>query len=292
MTRIAVVSTSYPETEEDPSGHFVRSEVRALERKGCEVQVFVPRGDAFGWPGIVARLRERPSRVASALVELARQRTALHRSGSFSLVIAHWLPTALLARGLAAPLEVVAHGTDVRLVAGLPRVVRARMLSALVDGAETIRAVSEPLARELLCCAAADKRFALQAKIRVAPCAIDLPDVHEESRRKRAGFGGRRLAVTVARLVPSKGVDRVLQRIAQAATPTSIVVVGDGPERPRLEKLAITLGVDARFVGLIPRAEALAWVGAADVIMHASHAEGASTVLREAKALGRTVEAF
>jgi glycosyltransferase involved in cell wall biosynthesis len=64
------------------------------------------------------------------------------------------------------------------------------------------------------------------------------------------------------------------------------VVVGDGPLRASLEAEALALGVDARFVGTTPRAEALAWIGAADALLHASKTEGLSTVVREAEALG------
>jgi teichuronic acid biosynthesis glycosyltransferase TuaC len=64
------------------------------------------------------------------------------------------------------------------------------------------------------------------------------------------------------------------------------VVVGDGPERGRLVALARLRKIDARFVGRLPRPDALAWIGAADVLLHASRTEGLSTVVREANALG------
>ena len=48
-------------------------------------------------------------------------------------------------------------------------------------------------------------------------------------------------------------------------------------------------GVDARFVGAVGRTTALAWIGAAAELLHASTAEGLSTVVREAEALGTRV---
>lgn len=62
--------------------------------------------------------------------------------------------------------------------------------------------------------------------------------------------------------------------------------LGDGPERARLEKLAREWQIDVRFLGNTPRREALAWIGAADELVHASIAEGISTVVREAEHLG------
>ena len=62
-TSVAVVTTSYPSSEEDPAGHFVKAEVEELERDGHRVTVITPdAGGAFGWPGAAFRLREKPWR--------------------------------------------------------------------------------------------------------------------------------------------------------------------------------------------------------------------------------------
>src|SRR5580704_12263482 len=66
--RIAIVTTSWPSFEGDPSGHFVRAEARELERQGHDVVVVAPApGEAFGWPGAAARMRERPARAIEAV---------------------------------------------------------------------------------------------------------------------------------------------------------------------------------------------------------------------------------
>jgi glycosyltransferase involved in cell wall biosynthesis len=69
------------------------------------------------------------------------------------------------------------------------------------------------------------------------------------------------------------------------------VVIGDGPERAALEKRAAPLGARVRFTGALPRREALAWVAAADALLHPSGVEAAPTVVREARALGTRVVA-
>ena len=110
--RIAVVTTSWPWSESDPSGHFVRAEVRTLRDAGAEVVVFAPRpaenvqGErtfspgvdvvpmpsfgAFGFPGVFARLRERPWRVLGAAEFVRATRAALRQGGPYDRVIAHW----------------------------------------------------------------------------------------------------------------------------------------------------------------------------------------------------------
>lgn len=60
----------------------------------------------------------------------------------------------------------------------------------------------------------------------------------------------------VGRLVPEKGCDvllRALARVARQGQPLPLVVLGDGPERLRLEQLARALGLDGqvRFLGSV-----------------------------------------
>jgi glycosyltransferase involved in cell wall biosynthesis len=70
-----------------------------------------------------------------------------------------------------------------------------------------------------------------------------------------------------------------------------LVVIGDGPERASLAKEAEPLGAAATLLGALPRREALAWIRAADVLVHPSAVEAAPTVVREARALGVRVVA-
>lgn len=292
--RIAVLSTSYPRHEGDPSGHFVRTEVEALRASGCDVEVFAAQGSAFGWPGVVPKLREAPLRALPMMLELAWLRRDLRARAPWDGIVAHWLPTALLARGVRAHLTVVAHGSDVRLVASLPAPLRRALLDVLTDHANVVRVVSCELEEMLLGAASGRARERLRRKTAVVPSPISpaSADVRRaiEARRRAHAAGHRdtKLAVTVGRLIPSKRVERVLERFA-SANDWTLVVVGDGPERARLEACAATLGVNATFVGLVDRAEALTWIGAADLLVHASAAEGLSTVLREAAALNTPV---
>jgi glycosyltransferase involved in cell wall biosynthesis len=116
-----------------------------------------------------------------------------------------------------------------------------------------------------------------------------MPDVRREVAIRRRQLAGARLGVCVARLVATKRVDAVVEHVARARDVEVLVVVGDGPERAHLERLARRRGVDARFLGALGRRDALAWIGAGDVLFHASAAEGLSTVVREAEALGTRV---
>lgn len=291
--RIVIVSTSYPADDDDASGHFVRAEARRLEREGHDVRVIAPRpGGAFGWPGVAARVRENPLRVVEAArwVVEARRDVAEAR---VDRVVAHWAIPCAWPIGIAstAELDVVSHGGDVRLLARLPAKVRGVVVRAIARRAREWRFVSASLRDELLRVVDAADAVRLRAIARVEEAAIEMPAMNElranAAVRRHAIGDGAPLAISVGRLIASKRVDLALAYAAEHGA--RIVVVGDGPERPRLEAKAAELGVDARFVGKVSRTDALTWMAAADVLVHASRDEGLSTVVREAAAIGLRV---
>lgn len=69
--------------------------------------------------------------------------------------------------------------------------------------------------------------------------------------RERLALGDAPYLLTVARLVPHKGQDvalRVLASLAPEFPALRYVIVGDGPDEPRLRALAAELGISARVV--------------------------------------------
>ena len=113
---------------------------------------------------------------------------------------------------------------------------------------------------------------------------------------------GLRVVLSVGRLVDAyKGHDMVIRAmplILAKAPDTEYVVVGDGPLRPYLERLAASLGVtpSVRFVGQAGDDEVDAWYHACDVFVLASResdvsggAEGYGIVFVEANLRGKPV---
>jgi glycosyltransferase involved in cell wall biosynthesis len=99
-------------------------------------------------------------------------------------------------------------------------------------------------------------------------------------------------AVTVGRLIPLKRVDGLLEALKELPD-LGLVVVGDGPERPRLERRARELGVSDRvyFAGQRSKKEALGLMAACDLFVLNSVHEGLPHVVLEAMALGLPVVA-
>jgi glycosyltransferase involved in cell wall biosynthesis len=89
--------------------------------------------------------------------------------------------------------------------------------------------------------------------------------------------------ISVGRLLHWKGFHLGLSAFAKANLPNSeYVIVGNGPDRPRLEALAKSLGIAdrVRFTGTLPRQQGLAQMQHADVLVHPSlHDSGGFVVL-------------
>jgi glycosyltransferase involved in cell wall biosynthesis len=103
--------------------------------------------------------------------------------------------------------------------------------------------------------------------------------------RAELGMGAGFRAVFVGRLHPVKNLPTLLEAIASTSG-VELTVVGDGTERPALERLARDLGIDDRveLVGASDRVED--YLRAADAFVLPSIAEGMSNALAEAMACG------
>ena len=99
-------------------------------------------------------------------------------------------------------------------------------------------------------------------------------------------------AVTVARLTSWKRIDGIIEAIAQTEN-VGLIVVGDGPERKRLDQIVQALKITDRvyFAGKRSKEEALALMAAADVFVLNSTYEGLPHVVLEAMSLGLPVVA-
>ena len=304
--RIAVVSTSYPRAAGDAAGHFVAAEVKRLVRAGNVVHMFAPGAGeatrdgarlhwfadygAFGFPGALPRLRENPLRVMGAAHFALRAAHALSASAPFTRVQAHfllpsaWPIVALSGRAQRlAELELVGHGSDVRLFCRLPTLLRRRIARGWLLRGARVRVTSRELA-ELLSAASPE----LSDATYVAPSPIDVDDVPSRA-AARALLGldaDAKLALIVARLVPGKRVDVALRALGLLEALT-VIVIGAGPELPALRAAFPR----ARFTGQLPRPDTLAFIAAANVLVSASAHEGAPSVVREARALGVPVVA-
>jgi phosphatidyl-myo-inositol dimannoside synthase len=119
--------------------------------------------------------------------------------------------------------------------------------------------------------------------------------------RERLALTGKPVVVCVSRMVPRKGQDTLIRawpKVRAEVSDAILLLVGDGPYRKDLERLASQLGVSAavRFTGPVPQAELPAYYDAGDVFAMPCRTrragldvEGLGIVYLEASATGLPV---
>ncbi|MFE1357930.1 MULTISPECIES: glycosyltransferase family 4 protein [Streptomyces] len=203
-----------------------------------------------------------------------------------------------LRRAGARRLVATSHGHE----AGWAQLPAARqLLRRIGEGTDTVTYLGE-YTRSRIASALTPEAAARMVQL---PPGVDEKLFHPgsggEAVRAELGLTDRPVVVCVSRLVPRKGQDtliRALPRILAAEPDTVLLIVGDGPYRRDLEKLAQESGVAAsvRFTGPVPWERLPAHFGAGDVFAMPCRTrrggldvEGLGIVYLEASATGLPV---
>ncbi len=123
-------------------------------------------------------------------------------------------------------------------------------------------------------------------KIKIIHCGIDPANY---TPRENPGERAETRLMFVGRLAPVKGLYILLEALGALIGKNpdlKLVIVGDGPERARLEKAAEPLGAHVEFAGYKSQAEVSDLMRETDIFVLPSFAEGVPVVLMEAMASG------
>jgi glycosyltransferase involved in cell wall biosynthesis len=150
---------------------------------------------------------------------------------------------------------------------------------------DAVVAVSDMIAEEARRAGiAAEKVTTIDNGIDLSPFSSATPTLQKQD--------GRLLIGAVGRLVSQKGMDYFLRaaRAALAANPElNFVIVGDGPDRGKLEQLAKELAIDTKVTFAGSRADMPGVYASLDLFVLASLDEGMPMVVLEALASSRPV---
>lgn len=103
---------------------------------------------------------------------------------------------------------------------------------------------------------------------------------------ERYGLAGKRVLLSVGRLVDLKNLNRVIEAFCKCDCGDVLVFVGDGPELERLKEQAGGSGKEIIFPGRFDGDELYAWYNLASVFILASYKEPFGAVTPEALAAG------
>lgn len=121
-----------------------------------------------------------------------------------------------------------------------------------------------------------------------------VPDARAQASQRAAEAAGRNgrgpVALALGRLHPNKGFDLLLEALA-ATREVTLWIAGDGPLRPRLERLATRLGIIGRVRFLGWREDVPSLLAAADLLVCPSLHEPLGNVVIEAWSAGLPVVA-
>ncbi|WP_240791229.1 glycosyltransferase [Roseomonas sp. AR75] len=229
-----------------------------------------------------------------ALAHVARRalRRLLAAGQRFDAIDAHYLypdgvAAVRLGREFGLPVVITARGSD---TSQLPRhAVPGRLIRDAIARADALIAVSADLAEGLHALGAP------REKVTVLRNGVDLglfrQPADRDAARAALGLDGPTL-VSVGLLIPRKGHHLTIEALAQLPD-HRLLIVGDGPERERLQALATRFGVAdrLRLVGPQPHDKLAMYYGAADAMVLASSREGWANVLLESLACGTPVVA-
>ena len=305
--RVVFLTHNYPRWVGDVSGAFLATLASGLARRGVSVRVVAPSDEGRGGEDEVEGIPVRRVRYASARAETLAYRGTMQAAlrapsgiralaglwralrgaareeakAGADLFHAHWWVPAGMALPGGVRSVLTVHGTDAAL---LRRSRIARTLARPVfQRATVVTAVSRELAGWVQ---AGAGRF-------VDPSHVQPMPVESRDRPWSVGGGG---AIVVSRLTAQKRVSLAIETVAFLAScghEMPLTVVGDGPERAALERLADRLGITSfvRFTGAVSSAEVPNYLARADLMIFPAQGEGFGLVAAEALMAGVPVVA-
>lgn len=289
--------------EDHPGGldRYLVTLLKSLQRLGIRARAVV-LGPVIGVPGVVTG----SSHLDALPIRLWRQRQAAHYAGINATVIdVHFALYAFwpVVFGRLKSLPLVAHFQGPWATEGISM---GNPMAWRTSVKKVLEKAVYRRARLIVVLSGAFKRLLVQEygiapwHIEVIPPGVDLERFHRDDGATLADLGlpeSRVLAVAARRLVPRMGLDVLIEAwadVVKSQPLAHLVVIGEGPERKKLEDRAAHLGMESNvwFLGRVDEETLVTCYQAADISVVPSKAlEGFGLVVLESLACGTPVVA-
>lgn len=224
--------------------------------------------------------------LTSKLVDVAKYEglDLMHVHYAIPHASAAWMAQRILdAQGMHVPFITTLHGTDITIVGRDPSF--EPVITFSMERSNAVTAVSESLRRDTF------SHFPLKREVQVIPNFVCLDQYrHEPDAALRARYAPKdeRLLVHVSNFRPVKRVDDVVAmfKLLRQKVPARLLLIGDGPERQRIETQCRQDGScdSIHFLGKMTRPEEV--VASCDLFVLPSETESFGLAALEAMACG------
>lgn len=197
--------------------------------------------------------------------------------------VAYMAKKILLTKGKYIPIVTTLHGTDITLVGKDPAM--APVVQFSINKSDGVTAVSHALKKETL------EAFDIKKDIQVIHNFIDLNRFNRQNKdhfKQAIAPNGERIFIHVSNFRKVKRMEDVIQmfNIVQDQIPATLLMIGDGPERYKMEELCRELQLcdKIRFLGKQEAVEEL--LAISDIFVIPSENESFGLAALEAMACG------
>lgn len=310
--RVLFLTHSFPRSTGDAAGSFLLHLAVALRAEDVHVSVVAPAGDhlpadevldgipvhrfryaphryqRLAYTGLMAEEVQRSFSSKLALLGFLGSEfasgTRVRRDFAPDLVHAHWwFPGGLVGGWVASlaglPLVTTMHGSDVRLA--MRSLFGRPLMKRVLGHSNAVTTVSSWLAEQARAIAPG-----VELQVSPMPVATTLFTPGGEREASRLLF--------VGRLNAQKGIEQLLDALAQMRVQARLDVIGDGPDAAVLQQRAASLGVADRvqWHGSLPQPRLVDYYRRATALVVPSVEEGFGLVAVEAQLCETPVVAY
>ncbi|MBO9640583.1 MAG: N-acetyl-alpha-D-glucosaminyl L-malate synthase BshA [Siphonobacter aquaeclarae] len=240
-------------------------------------EVFIPSYPLFQHPPYELAL-------SSKMVEVVKnhQLDLLHVHYAIPHASAAYMAKQILrTQGITIPVITTLHGTDITLVGKDPSF--EPVVTFSINASDGVTAVSESLRRDTY------EQFAVEREIEVIPNFIDLERFQKQKKdhfKMAIAPLGEKILLHISNFRKVKRIEDILRMFAilRKEMCVKLLLIGDGPERAGLEKMAREMGIsqDIRFLGKLDAIEEV--LSIADLFVMPSEKESFGLAALEAMA--------